>query len=620
MGSCNRKFSQIIFNKVIIQTLICILFTGIVVDAMIEDELLRMRLMFRKMCAISNKVSYLVVLVAHEILKIVFDLFLDTLEAIFRYYFEIEADDLFLTNLLNLKCKLVSAKTPDKHVAGYTIRRNALINLYIYAICIAPRFLLHLLIILYRIYSYRDDRTDAAILFILVVLLLFYMCCFFVSSMLRKNIRSEYNKALVKKVHYAGRTFGNIDVVKAYCTEDAEAFRYLKLLKSYFYCEYVYHLVSEAFRFVMRVIILVPQIAIVISIQYQLGHIRPDAAYRLFFWIKSINQSMLQLRNCLAMYFEYKHELRFQDALFVSEKQSEPIRGDMDGLNAPSLSNRGYLGTDLHSACFSLFVTNIYVENISFYLDQHKLEHALNDNLGGLKGEVRLANEETAVKLQASPLGPSKQPVLHGYQDTDGFIQVSCEYLPIVKFPSFTICSRRTNGISGEDINNKDMIFEALLGIRDYAGTIRFGTADATVVSQDMKFSAISYLPCQQELFNKSVLFNLSYGTGKSREQIIRQLGEMGLWPFFRDLHSGLDTEVGKKDVELSSGQRQMICVCITLLKECPVYLLNHPTIFLDETHKKKIFELILKIRNRTVVVITPEKDLLPRFDNIINI
>ena len=95
-----------------------------------------------------------------------------------------------------------------------------------------------------------------------------------------------------------------------------------------------------------------------------------------------------------------------------------------------------------------------------------------------------------------------------------------------------------------------------------------------------------------------------------------------------RDRAKALAVEVGiggylNRYVDhLSQGERQRVSVCRALLAEPPLILADEPTGNLDPTNKGKVLDILFDYVDRndaTLVTVTHDHDLLPRFERVID-
>ena len=88
---------------------------------------------------------------------------------------------------------------------------------------------------------------------------------------------------------------------------------------------------------------------------------------------------------------------------------------------------------------------------------------------------------------------------------------------------------------------------------------------------------------------------------------------------FIKELPDGIDTMVGEKGSQISSGQKQRINIARAFYNDTKVLIMDESTNALDAENEANIFNDISKIKeNLIVLVISHDKELLKKFcDNI---
>jgi ABC-type lipoprotein export system ATPase subunit len=95
-----------------------------------------------------------------------------------------------------------------------------------------------------------------------------------------------------------------------------------------------------------------------------------------------------------------------------------------------------------------------------------------------------------------------------------------------------------------------------------------------------------------------------------------------------RDRAADLAARVGiadklKRNVNrLSQGEKQRVAVCRALMAEPPLLLADEPTGNLDPTNKERVLDILLdyaESKGSTLVTVTHDHDLLPRFQRVID-
>jgi ABC-type multidrug transport system fused ATPase/permease subunit len=117
------------------------------------------------------------------------------------------------------------------------------------------------------------------------------------------------------------------------------------------------------------------------------------------------------------------------------------------------------------------------------------------------------------------------------------------------------------------------------------------------------------------KIFEGTVLENILYGTVQTRASIKIKYGN--LLKIFKNLENGLDTKLSVNGSNLSGGQRQIINVLRALGKNTPIVILDEPTVGLDEKTKIDLLSNIKTIKNKIVIIITHDKDVIRYVDKL---
>ena len=123
-------------------------------------------------------------------------------------------------------------------------------------------------------------------------------------------------------------------------------------------------------------------------------------------------------------------------------------------------------------------------------------------------------------------------------------------------------------------------------------------------------------------LFDRTLWENISYGFKEGelkREDVLDILEKMGMGELGLIFKNRFDKSVGKKGSFLSGGQRQVVWVLRALLGKAKVIILDEPTSALDDDNKENVKRMIKFLtKNRTLIIITHEKELLEGMDRVI--
>ncbi len=127
-------------------------------------------------------------------------------------------------------------------------------------------------------------------------------------------------------------------------------------------------------------------------------------------------------------------------------------------------------------------------------------------------------------------------------------------------------------------------------------------------------------VPQEGFLFSGSIAENIAFGRPDADIcEIAGAADAVGATPFIERLSDGLETEVGERGVQLSSGQRQLIAFARVILAEPRILILDEATSAVD-TRTEKVIEKALDevLQGRTAVVIAHRLSTIRRADRII--
>lgn len=189
------------------------------------------------------------------------------------------------------------------------------------------------------------------------------------------------------------------------------------------------------------------------------------------------------------------------------------------------------------------------------------------------------------------------------------------------------------NYIKSNDYALKNMILRSIMGISEYDSLVEIGGINIKSIPVEYYKKRISYLPPNQLLFAKSVLFNLAYGTGIKEDEVQNKIIELdriiamqcknfgddvvSLNSYFMAFHNGYHTEIGSESTGISSGQRQIVLFTRCILKDASIYIFDNPTVFLDYRMKKFVTDYISLLKNKTVIVGSIDADELLNLNSI---
>jgi ATP-binding cassette subfamily B protein len=175
-------------------------------------------------------------------------------------------------------------------------------------------------------------------------------------------------------------------------------------------------------------------------------------------------------------------------------------------------------------------------------------------------------------------------------------------------------------GLVGQSGGGKSSLFVLLQRFYDVSqGSILIDGQNISLVTQESLRAAISVVPQDISLFQRSILENIRYGRPTATDGEVLRAAIAARCDFIETLPGGFSTMVGDRGVKLSGGQRQRIAIARAFLKDAPILLLDEATAALDSESEEAIREALGRLmRGRTVIAIAHRLATLRSFDRVV--
>jgi ATP-binding cassette subfamily B protein len=175
-------------------------------------------------------------------------------------------------------------------------------------------------------------------------------------------------------------------------------------------------------------------------------------------------------------------------------------------------------------------------------------------------------------------------------------------------------------GLVGQSGGGKSSLFVLLQRFYDVdQGHIAIDGQNIAQVTQQSLRQAISVVPQDISLFQRSIMENIRYGRPTATDDEVLRAATAARCDFIEALPQGFATMAGDRGVNVSGGQRQRIAIARAFLKDAPILLLDEATAALDSESEEAIREALGRLmRGRTVIAIAHRLATLRNFDRVV--
>ena len=203
------------------------------------------------------------------------------------------------------------------------------------------------------------------------------------------------------------------------------------------------------------------------------------------------------------------------------------------------------------------------------------------------------------------------------------FKNVYMRYYPggpvVLKNLTFEIQPRNKLGIVGRTGDGKSSIISALVRMPEAEGEIFIDGVCITGVQLQESRKCISVLGQSPVLFSGSLRKNLDPLEEYTDDELWSAIKEVKLTSLVENLDGQLDHQLFEGGENLSTGERQLICLARTLLKRSKIVILDEPTAHVDPNTEKTIWSTVReKLKNSTVIIIAHRLGTVSNCDSIL--
>ncbi|KAM0681119.1 hypothetical protein GINT2_000904 [Glugoides intestinalis] len=265
------------------------------------------------------------------------------------------------------------------------------------------------------------------------------------------------------------------------------------------------------------------------------------------------------------------------------------------------------------------------ISNRRHVVDQMKIFNSLMKRLHSLTGSFKstIENRENVIHSKLENLVIlQKDKVFQKSNFTTNLTISNMKKLYdgnlIFKNVNVTINKGEKIAITGINGSGKSSFTKSLFGLEPFSGQILIDGINIEYISDADITHLMSYVPQDPEIFEASLYENLTaFSDELQKEDVILQLASVGMHEEFKAI--GYDTMLVEKGKNITSVQRQKICFCRAILRNTPIIVFDEVTSEMNSDHEKKIVNMIIEtMKDRTVIMIIHNLDLLQRFDRVL--
>ena len=219
--------------------------------------------------------------------------------------------------------------------------------------------------------------------------------------------------------------------------------------------------------------------------------------------------------------------------------------------------------------------------------------HESTEGLAAASRAIALTRSEAAPAAVSRRICPHLTPLRAPVRLRCVSLQLEGRDNPVLDGASLTIAPGETVLLLGESGSGKSSTLSLLLGfLVPTGGEVTVGGEDLRNLDLDEWRRLVTYLPEHPTLLRGTLAANLRLANpDASDEELSRALTDAGSPELVGSLPDGLATQLGDGGRTVSAGELQRIALARVLLRPASLFLLDEPTVHLDQTAEASALE-----------------------------